>query len=141
MEGVSPTLKLLLICKQYLSSQRSLHQAITDFIENEEGEFSDQVEIWLYCYEQGHDFFAKEARLSLYRRELLLILEKGLGGMPILSVLQGLQTEIIEKSMEEIEDFTSKLPFKMMIPLLFFQFPAFMVLLIGPILKVFLEVS
>ena len=141
MESVSPTLKLLLLCKQYISSQRSLHLAITDFIKNEEGDFVDHVEVWLYCYEQGHDFFVKDIELNIYRRELLQIIEKGLQGVPILSILQGLQLEIVEKSMEEIEDFTAKLPFKMMVPLLFFQFPAFMLLLIGPILKTFLEVS
>ncbi len=141
MEGVSPTLNLLLISKRYLSSQRSLRSGVLFFVNNESGSFSEEVGRWLALYEQGkRGVFRKDCELNVYRKQLLEVLEKGLEGYPILSVLEGLEEEIVGRSLDEVDEFAAKLPLKMLMPLLFFQFPAFMMLILGPILKQFLEV-
>ena len=141
MEGVSPTLQLLLICKRYLSAQRSLREAIYIFIQENKSPFAQDVEKWLIFLEQGRSLDReKHSHSNIYRQQLLDILAKGLKGHSILPVLEQFEEEIVEKSFHEVEEFAARLPFQMLIPLLFFQFPAFIMLILGPILKKFLEV-
>lgn len=74
---------------------------------------------------------------SLYRRSLLQILERGLRGEAVYSVLLQLETELVEACQEEISNKVARLPFILLIPLLLFQFPAFLMLLFGPLLQNF----
>ena len=73
--------------------------------------------------------------LSPCRRTLLILLEKGLNGMPILSHLEDLEAEIIHSCEAEIEEHIQKLPLLLMIPIFFFLFPAYLILLFGPLLQ------
>lgn len=75
--------------------------------------------------------------MSLVRRQCLEVLSQGLQGEPIYSQICSLEEEVFEASRLEIEEFVALLPMKSLIPLLFFQFPAFLALLLGPFLLSF----
>ncbi|HEY1078528.1 MAG TPA: hypothetical protein VGE46_00455 [Bdellovibrio sp.] len=138
MEGLAPPLKLLLCVKRAMEKGQSVKMGILYYIKTQEGEFPAQVTHWLALLQQGQETRALLQGLSsLHRRTLLQVLERGLRGETIHAVLNSLEEEIIETCHEEIANKVAQLPFLMLLPLLLFQFPAFLMLLFGPLLKNF----
>jgi len=72
---------------------------------------------------------------SSYRRELFQLVGQGLIGAPISAKLKELEAEIKTACEDEVEVFVAKLPLLAMLPVLLVQFPAFLLLLFGPILQ------
>lgn len=72
---------------------------------------------------------------SHYRRALWELIERGCSGQPVLEALSGLQEEAARAAQAELDHHLSVLPFKVLIPLLLFQFPAHLILLLGPLLR------
>ncbi len=135
MEGLNPCLNLLLRCRRSIEQGRPLSLAIKGFIQNEADPFSLQVLKWISLIEQGQTTESVLNQIqSTYRRQLLEILERGLKREPVGSVLILMESEIQEACEEEIQKKLTDLPYQVMIPLLFFQFPAFLLLLLGPFL-------
>ena len=71
---------------------------------------------------------------SVYRRALWDLIERGVAGEPILNALHALEDEVNRCATAELDLHLVTLPFKMLIPLLIFQFPAHLLLLLGPTL-------
>ncbi|AHI07295.1 hypothetical protein BDW_13975 [Bdellovibrio bacteriovorus W] len=136
MEGLAPPLELLMGVKRGIEQGRSIKMGIVEYIKHNEGEFSTSVLTWLAFLEQGRspDELVKSFK-SPYRRALLTVLEKGLQGESVYNTLMQLEEEIVEACGEEINDKLARLPFILMIPLLLFQFPAFLALLFGPLMN------
>lgn len=140
MEGLNPGLDLLLRCRRSIEQGKPLSTGIRSYIQNESGEFARQVLRWQYLIEQGQktDSLLRTIK-SPYRRQLLEILERGLKKEPIGSILQTLEVEIQEVCEQEIQNKLTDLPYLVMLPLLLLQFPAFLLLLLGPFLLQMLE--
>lgn len=68
-------------------------------------------------------------------KNLSTLIDKGIGGEPILGVLQELQLEYYSQLEFEIDREAAILPLKALVPLLVFQFPALMMLILGPFLS------
>lgn len=138
MEGVAPPLELLMCVKRSIEKGQSVKQGVLQYIKKGEGEFPTVVTRWLALLQQGQDTReCLSALSSLHRRTLLQILERGLRGESIHGVLMRLEEELVEACHEEITNKIAQLPFIMLIPLLIFQFPAFLMLLFGPLLQNF----
>lgn len=138
MEGLAPPLELLLCVKRSIEKGQSVKTGVLNYIGRSNGEFAVVVTRWLGLLQQGQDPQAcLHAILSMHRRTLLHVLERGLRGESIHAVLLQLEGEIVEACHEEITNKIAKLPLVMLIPLLLFQFPAFLMLLFGPLLHNF----
>lgn len=138
MEGIAPPVELLICVKRSIEKGQSVRQGILNYIKKGRGEFPIVVTRWLGLFQQGQDTReCIQGVASFYRRTLLQILERGLNGESIHPVLLRLEDEIVEACHEEIATKISQLPFLMLIPLLLFQFPAFLMLLFGPLLQNF----
>lgn len=138
MEGLAPPLALLLCVKRAIEKGQSVKQGILLYIKKERGEFVTTVTLWLGLLQQGQDPKDAIQRLSSpHRRTLLQVLERGLRGESIHTVLVRLEEELVEACNEELTNKIAQLPFIMLIPLLLFQFPAFLLLLFGPLLQNF----
>ena len=72
---------------------------------------------------------------GVYARALWDLVDRGLAGEPISSALLALHDEVARAARAELELHVATLPFKMLIPLLLFQFPAHLLLLLGPMLR------
>lgn len=70
---------------------------------------------------------------SAHRRALLLVFAKGLQGLPILDKLSDLEQELSEAALLSLEKHVLDLPYKVLIPIMLFQLPAFLILLFAPI--------
>lgn len=138
MEGVAPPLALLLKVRRAVEKGESVRSGVLSYVKNSQDDFVPIVAQWLALLQQGQETKECLNRVSSnYRRILLQVLERGLRGEAIYNVLLQLEIELVEACQEEITNKVARLPFLLLIPLLVFQFPAFLMLLFGPLLQNF----
>lgn len=136
MESVAPPLRLLLEVTRAIDNGESIRSGIINYLKSEPDSWAPCVAQWFTWIEQRKNISELMMKVkSPYRRRLLDTLKYGLEGNAILSRLRDLESEIIEKCNDEIEQHIQLLPFRLLIPLLLFQFPAFLILLIGPLVS------
>ncbi|HPI39162.1 MAG TPA: hypothetical protein PLJ21_00050 [Pseudobdellovibrionaceae bacterium] len=136
MEGLAPPLKLLLEVKRALEAGETVRNGVSQYLEKQEDSFSILVQQWLNYNSQNlstEKLLSKEA--SIYRVQLLYLLEEGLLGKSIYKKINEFEQEIEAACEREIQDHLDSLHFKVLLPILFFQFPAFLLLLFGPLLN------
>ena len=72
---------------------------------------------------------------GMYARAFWDLANRGFAGEPIAGALAALEDEIARAARAQLELHVATLPFKMLIPLLLFQFPAHLLLLLGPMMR------
>lgn len=138
MEHIAPPLQLILHVKRGIETGMSVRSGVLAYIQAEHSNFSKDVSKWISLTDQGlPSIQILQKQTSQYRRSLLELLERGLNGESIYVYLCQLELEIIEACQDEISRKLSKLPFLLLGPLLLLQFPAFLLLLFGPLLENF----
>lgn len=126
-----------------LESGESLMTIIKRFVRNDTSDFSLVMERWIVSsqqekYSPGH--FQKN--LTLYRRSIFDLLDLAKAGASIIEPLKSMEKELISICENDLQKHLDKLPFQLMIPMLFLQFPAVLILIIGPLLiQFFAEVG
>lgn len=140
MESLAPPLKLCFEVRLAMECGHALPTALRQILPSIEIEFRQDVIRLLYYFEQHGDVrgVAFEST-SLYRKSLLAILSAGLMREPIGQRLQDLESELAFACEEQIDEFVAALPLKGLIPTLLVQFPAFFILLFGPLLREFIQ--
>ena len=99
-------------------------------------EFAMNIRQFMFAWENGHEWRTVMRTVeSAHRRALIEVFATGLAGHAIAPHLESLRTEICSACDLEIKDHLEMLPLKMLAPLLLFQFPAFLLLLFGPLLR------
>lgn len=140
MEDLAPPLKLVMALKIGIERGESIRTALTEYLSSEADEFAQLVVSWLNHREQGSLNARQDPFLANpYRQGVIFVIERGLAGESIYQNLQQLEEELVEVCQREMEHYVSLLPFKLLMPLLLFQFPAFLILLFGPLLSQFLQ--
>ncbi len=140
MENLAPPLQLLYHVRRQIERGMSLKGGILNYLRSVDDEFSHQVACWLSAIEKKESSHLILNQVhSVYRKELLRLLERGLAGASILHILKSLEEEILSACDNEIQNKITDLPYLAMIPLLLFQFPAFLLLLLGPLLMQLLD--
>jgi hypothetical protein len=139
MENVSPTLILLLEVRTALDSGYSVRTGILNFLQKPKTSLHPVIAKWFASLDHQQNLLPLYQNLHPCRRALFLILEKGLNGTSIQTHIIEIEKEIILSCEAEMEDQIKMLPFKMLIPVLFLMFPAYLILLFGPFLQMFLQ--
>lgn len=136
MEDLAPPLELLLYVRNRMECGEHIRSGIHAYLAGTNQEFRHQVRRWLLCFESNtsSDLVLAEP-MSVHRRALLRLLEKGLHGRPIHQQLIELEHEIVEASAQEVQERISTLPVRLLVPLLLLLFPSYMILLVVPFLK------
>lgn len=135
MEDIAPPLVLLWEVKRSLEKGQSVGSGIKKYLKRvKTGEFRFQTEIWWMAQSNSRILY-DGSRINYKRRYLLEVLEAGLKGQGILQTLQSLENELILSCEDEIQKHVARLPLLSLIPLMFFIFPAMMLILILPLLK------
>jgi len=146
MEDLAPPLELLLVVKSSIEKGKSIQDGIKRYLGMHNGQvFAKQSFVattrqWFLLIERQmptHDLM--KGIKSIYRRQLLQLLEKGLSKEPIYNQILILEHEIYQSCEREIQEKLIKLPYLVMIPVLFFQFPALLIVIFGPLLQNFIE--
>lgn len=138
MDHIAPPLQLIAYVKRSIETGQSVRSGVLGFVRGERTTFAKDVSKWLASLDQGLSTASLlSAHSSQYRRSLLELLERGLRGESIYVYICQLEQETIEACQDEINRKLAKLPFLLLCPLLLLQFPAFLMLLFGPLLDNF----
>ncbi len=141
MGNLTPLIDFLLFLRRNLEKGHSSKWSIDSFLQSAEpSDFKNELLRVQICFiqEQSLQPLLRDSKFRL-RRQLWVLLEKSRAGEPILPFLLALEEDAIAAFEEKAEQQTRKLPFLMLLPLLFFQFPAFGLLILGPLLDIFLH--
>lgn len=140
MENLAPPLELLMEVRFGMEKGQPLKKTIQHYIDaRPEDPWRQQLALWIKLLEMGRASLEVTEKLTPIRRQCLEILERGLRGESIYPQVCELEDEVFEATKLEMEEFVALLPMKSLVPLLFFQFPAFLALLLGPFLLSFLS--
>jgi hypothetical protein len=122
-----------------MNNGESVRQGLVKYLRSApiKDDFAIEARTFLQLWDQGRDWRERLAKhvQSPYRRVLLELIASGLAGQSILAQLADLKTDIVDACEQEVQHHLELLPLKMLVPLLFFQFPAFLILLFGPLLR------
>ena len=132
MVSIAPPLQAVLHLRLHLESGLSVSQSIKTYVKRfPEEDFAKNLGQWLFFEETDRDYSLDS--FSCYRKNLIEILKRGLRGEPILEILLEFEKEAVDICKNDLEKHLQKLPFISLFPLMVFQFPAFLLLFIGPL--------
>ncbi len=139
MNDVAPPLACVLEMQHALRSGEPARAGavryLQGFRQSSKDEFARTLRRILFAWDQGADWRAEMARLrSPYRRAVCDALVRSLGGQSIGTRLDELREEIELACELEVRRHVDLLPLKALAPLLLLEFPAFLLLLFGPLL-------
>lgn len=141
MEDLAPPLELLMSVKSSIEKGKSIQDGIKRYL-SVPGDpiFVRSVRQWYMLTERQMPTQELVGAISsIYRRQVLQLLEKGIKKEPIYNQILILEHEIYQACEREIQEKLIKLPYLVMIPVLFFQFPALLAVIFGPLLQNFIE--
>lgn len=140
MDRLNETLWLALEARRSLEQGESVKAAVARYLD-EAGETPPArvTRRWQFCLDRGVDAGPLLASVSSpHRRALLTLLARSQRGESVFSALLELEAEIQEACQADLERHLARLPFILLVPLLFLMFPAVMILLLGPFLEILL---
>ena len=113
-----------------------MRESLRVYLEHEATPFAQLLREWWTLRNQGRPTIEIERRFTTHLQKAFLhLVERGLQGQPTLEHLHTLEKEIEMAAQLELEMHLTTLPFKVLLPLLLFQFPAYLILLLGPLLR------
>lgn len=139
MEDITPTLRLILSLREGLERGESLRFCLGEFCEKDQSGIKLKTLRLLHAETNAKDADRPDLLsfegLKDTEKSLFGVILRGLRGEPILNVLKDLENDLVERSDIEIDEFTQKLSFLCLLPLLILVFPGYLFLLIGPLLE------
>lgn len=140
MEDLSFLLKLCLRVRVSIEGGEALRVSLLRFAETENSLSYIKLKQWLAYFDQTGGKNCAESFFTNHHTQIFLdIIGEGLIGHSIYDRIRAMEEELIEVCKEEFQKELDKLPYILMIPLLLFMFPAYLLLLLGPILNLFLK--
>ncbi len=131
MEFIAPPLKTVLFLRMKISNGVSVRGALCEYLMSESDTFRDEIMSW-YQKKQAHSDVQYQSP-QFFRRQIVQTIERGLRGEPVDKILEELEQEMIEISREDIDVHLERLPTLMLIPMMLFQLPGFLMILLGPV--------
>ena len=137
MDGLAPTLKCLIEAQCAIRNGEPVRAGLMRFVQKSSprDEMAALIRSVLVSWDQGRDWRTHLSGLRSHRRALVEVLMSGVAGQSIALHLESLAIEIRLACDAEIREHLELLPVKMLAPLLLFQFPAFLILMFGPLLR------
>jgi hypothetical protein len=140
MEGLAPPLKCLIEMQSALQNGETARAGLLRYSQGSQDEFAQGVRRFLFDWDQGRDWRQAIGNLkSAHRRSILELAACSLSGQSVQSQLMELRFEIEAACESEIKAHVDLLPIRMLLPLLLFLFPSYLLLLFGPLLTHFMR--
>ena len=135
MENLTPpTLNAVRQISWRIHSGKSMFEAVNIYLGQCNDSFARSLrEAWI-LKNQGQ-ISQKSLFSSVHQQALWNLIERGAHGQPTSEALRALELEVEMATSFELEEHLGSLPFKVLLPLLFFLFPAYLILLLGPVLR------
>lgn len=131
---VPPLLSALREAQWSISAGKSMKESMQNYLERHQDPLAEQLRpLWILRQKGGR---ADPTTLNThFQRAFWDLVERGCEGQPTLEALIALESEVDAAAALELEEHLATLPFKVLLPLLLFQFPAYLILLLGPLLR------
>jgi hypothetical protein len=137
MENLKDLLLFTLRMRASMECGEALRPAMTHYLAKQNNSFGSKCTEWLFLFDQtgknSNIFVSHTAQI------LFAILADGLSGHSIYDRLVGFEEELLDQIENEIQRKMDTLPYILMVPLLLFMFPAYLILILGPVLNSFLK--
>ena len=134
MEHLAPPYQFTLDLLYELESGGTARSAVKKYTTHFQNEFCLILKHWLRVQEFGELVIKEPIFKSSYQKAIWNLLMLSQQGVSLIVPLRELELELRFVCEEQLEQHLATLPYKLMIPLLFLQFPALMVILLGPLL-------
>lgn len=143
MEDLAPSHHFVLQLIEDLRGGVPLRLSVQRYLNAHHHDFSRNLLNWRAHLEKGTlNLFQEQLRknkVTIYQETLFNLLLASIQGASILEPLEALEREMRQESRQQLEAHLGKLPFQLLVPLLLFQFPAFLILILGPLLSQMLK--
>lgn len=140
MAHIVPSLAFLGSVKSGIEQGISVSESISRSLNGQDDEYHTQMTLW-WAFEKNA-LANNVVFKTQYQKSLAEILHNGLLGAPIYEHLELLEKEMTEEFERQWRGYLESLPMKLSLPLLLFFFPAYVVLMFGPlIIKLLSEVQ
>lgn len=138
MEDLSFLMKLSMNMRCSLECGEPLRTFLYRFLSQEHSLSAIKFKQWFLHYERTHINQSKLFKSNIYHI-FLDLLEQGLAGVGILERFKVFEEELIEVCKEQLQKKLDRLPYEMMLPILLFMFPGYLLLILGPLVVHLLE--
>lgn len=138
MAHIVPSISFLKDLKTEIARGLSVGSALQATISKQKTDYSVQVYLW-FCHFQKTAENESSSFKTHYQRCFLDIVASGLHGGPVFEHLGLLEARMEEEFERQWKAHLETLPSKLSIPLLLFFFPAYVILLFGPLIMIFLS--
>lgn len=137
MENLTPPLlRALRELRWTMSAGKSMNEAFQIYLERTQDDLASRLrQLWILKNQSGNISYTPERLPTYFQRAFWQLVERGCRGEPAMDALAALESEVQAAAQAELDDHIAALPFKVLIPLLLFQFPAYLLLLLGPLLR------
>lgn len=147
MDGMNPVLECVWFVEEGLRRGESVRDALSRWVETSvgsqrsHGQYSRDFRLQVLGLLRDMEALTpgEFIGLSPHRENFFHILLAGFRGEAILADLTVLKADIQNQLELDMKSHVETLPFKMLVPLLLLLFPAFLILLFGPITRSFLQ--
>lgn len=134
MDSLADPYLCLLRVRMGLAAGESLRSSLQAYAKGNQSAFSCDLNRWILQGAATDKLpLFHELRKNSYRLAIVHLLAAGLKGQSIYDPLLSLEQELHQASLDELEEEIRMQPIKLIFPLLFFQLPAFFILLFGPV--------
>lgn len=138
---IPDSLNLVLEVRRALEKNKSIHVGIRNFLQKDNS--APFSKTFKRIYEAGQDKSAEKSELTDFdlrslnvkQKSLVNLILRGTWGHPIYDHLVQLEAEMIQSCQDQIKKHVLGLPLKLQIPMLLLIFPAIMLLILVPALK------
>ncbi len=134
MEHLAPPYQFALDLLYEIESGGTARSAVKKYTAQFNNEFCLMLKHWLRLQEFGELVVSEPTFKTSYQKAIWDLLMLSRQGVSLYLPVKELEVELRFVCEEELEQHLATLPYKLMIPLLFLQFPALMVILLGPLL-------
>lgn len=128
MDFIAPLAGMLIQIRFFLEEGKSVRSSVEFYIDQSTGPLRNRMVSWLNHYDNKSDQFV---HVSSYEALVFSCLARGLDGYPVMEIIKDMEQDFIEICEHDLKTHIDQLSFKLMLPLLCFVFPAFLLLLIG----------
>lgn len=132
MENLGFLLKLTINMRCSIECGESVRTFLYRYLSEETDTETRKLKIWLTYFERTKE--NKNVFKNNTYRILCELIVQGLEGYAILERLKSFEEELIEVCKEDLQKRLDQLPYEMMLPLLLFMFPGYLLLILGPII-------
>ncbi len=139
MEYLAPAHDFLLFLIYEMESGGSTRTAVKKYVELRPQPWNRFLQTWLFFLQSEQNQTVEIHFQTGLQKNIWSLLNISQAGGSILTNLYELEKEVRFICEEHLEQHVSSLPYKMMIPILFFQFPALLLVMLGPIILQFIE--